>query len=153
MDDKQLLEAAARAGVALLGRIEPQPPKGIKYMLGDESWLPDEERAPRRLHCEEWGSLGPLELNPEIHDNGHGFRVRTSDFLAPSGAIGFIELNGVYYWTDTDEYGRKADSRAAAALDSGPAKVEGTAEPTSGQERLAHGGYVADGPGKVPPEE
>lgn len=52
------------------------------------------------------GNLGPMELNPEIKDNGHGFRVRSSDFLAPPGAIGFTSIDGVYYWTDTDQFGR-----------------------------------------------
>lgn len=92
----------------LLSKIEPQPPKGIKYMLGDESWLPVEKRSPIRLHCEEWGNLGPMELAPEIQDNGHGFRVRCTDFIAPDGAIGFTNIDGVYFWTDTDMFGHQS---------------------------------------------
>lgn len=84
----------------ILDRIEPQPPPGIKYMLGDESWLPPEQRAPLRLHCEEWGNLGPMELNPDIKPNKVGFRVRTTTIQAPAGARGFEKVDGVYYWTD-----------------------------------------------------
>lgn len=97
----------------LLSKIEPQPPTGIKYMLGGESWLPEELRSPVRLHCEEWGNLGPMELDPEIKDNGHGFRVRGSDFIAPKGALGFALVEGVYYWTDVDSYGRSSKERYA----------------------------------------
>lgn len=98
----------------ILQKIEPQPPRGIKYMLGGESWLPPGERKPYRLHCEEWGNLGPMELNPEIKPNAAGFRVRTTDFLAPEGAIGFTKIDGEYYWTDTDCFGRTAEEQAAA---------------------------------------
>jgi hypothetical protein len=86
----------------ILGKIEPQPPKGIKYMLGDESWMRPENRSPRCLHCEEWGSLGPMEMNSEIKPNKAGFRVRTTTIPAPEGARGFTEVDGVYYWTDKD---------------------------------------------------
>lgn len=96
----------------VLGKIEPQPPQGIKYMLGGETWLQPEKREPVRLHCEEWGNLGPMELNPKIKDNGHGFRCRSTDFPAPEGAIGFTEVKGVYYWTDTDMFGRSAEQRS-----------------------------------------
>ena len=94
----------------IIGKIEPQPPRGIKYMLGAESWLPPEKQEPLRLHCEEWGNLGPMELDPEIKPNKAGFRVRTSDFYPPPGAIGFALIDGVYYWTDTDQFGRKASA-------------------------------------------
>jgi hypothetical protein len=107
-------ERRAGAEMNILGRIEPQPPAGIKYMLGGETWLPPERRSPMRLHCEEWGNMGPLELNPEIQDNGHGFRVRTSDIPAPAGALGFTRTDGVYYWTDCDQFGRAADQQGAA---------------------------------------
>jgi len=90
----------------ILGKIEPQPPPGIKYMLGDESWMPVEKRSPRRLHCEEWGNLGPMELDPAIKPNKAGFRVRQSEFPAPDGAVGFTNVDGVYYWTNTDQFGR-----------------------------------------------
>lgn len=95
----------------ILGKIEPQPPQGIKYMLGDETWLPRNQRQPRRLHCEEWGNLGPMEMNPEIQPNSAGFRVRTTSIPAPEGALGFTEVDDIYYWTDTDEYGRDAAAR------------------------------------------
>jgi hypothetical protein len=84
---------------AMLIKIEPQPPKGIKYMLGEEAWLPVQERTPRRLLCEEWGNLGPMELNQVIQDNGHGFRVRLTEIVAPEGALGFTDVDGVYFWT------------------------------------------------------
>jgi hypothetical protein len=43
----------------IMGKIEPiQPPPGIKYMLGNESWLPAHERSLIRLHCEERATLG-----------------------------------------------------------------------------------------------
>lgn len=108
MDERTLLE---RAGINILGEIEPQPPKGIKYMLGDESWMQADKRSPRRLHCEEWGNLGPMELNQEIKPNKAGFRVRCTTIVAPAGAQGYIDIDGVYYWTDV-EYPL---TRAAAA--------------------------------------
>lgn len=98
----------------VLGRIEPQPPIGIKYMLGDETWLPQEKRSPLRLSCEEWGNLGPAELNPEIGPNEAGFRVRVTQFPAPEGALGFTSVNGVYFWTDTDMFGRTDAERLPA---------------------------------------
>ena len=105
-------QAMARARCDLLGPIDPQPPHGIKYMLGDETWLPVERRTKRRLFVEEWGNLGPMELDPSIQDNGHGFRVRTTEIEAPAGALGFARVGEAYYWTTTDEYGRTADERA-----------------------------------------
>jgi hypothetical protein len=99
-----------------LSKIEPQPPKGIKYMLGDETWMPVEKRSPRRLICEEWGNLGPMELDPAIKPNKAGFRVRVTEIPAPEGAYGFTDIDGVYFWTSTDMYGRTADECAAAAL-------------------------------------
>lgn len=48
--------------------IKPQPPVGcsIHYMLGAESWLPEEKRTPLRHHWEAW--WGPLfESRPEKH--------------------------------------------------------------------------------------
>ena len=86
--------------MAILERIEPQPPPGIKYMLGDESWMPLAERSPLCLHCEEWGNLGPMELDPEIKPNAAGFRVRTTTIEAPQGARGFEKIEGVYFWSD-----------------------------------------------------
>lgn len=97
----------------LLGKIEPPPPPGIKYMLGGETWMLEERRSPIRLHCEEWGNLGPMELNPKIQDNGHGFRCRDTERVAPKGALGFTQVDGVYYWTDVDMYGRTESERSA----------------------------------------
>lgn len=97
--------------MSALSRIEPQPPRGIKYMLGGETWLPPEERSPIRLHCEEWGNLGPAELDPEIQPNAAGFRVRTTTIPAPLGALGFALVGDVYFWTDTDMFGRTAGER------------------------------------------
>lgn len=44
-------------------RLVPQPPAecGINYMLGEESWLPVEDRTPVRRHFEAW--TGPLFQN------------------------------------------------------------------------------------------
>ena len=94
--------------MSILGKIEPQPPRGIKYMLGGERWKPESKRTPLRLICEEWGNLGPAELNPEILTNRAGFRVRHTEILAPFGAFGFTEVGGTYFWTDTDMFGRTA---------------------------------------------
>jgi len=95
----------------LLSKIEPQPPRGIKYMLGDESWMKPEDRSPLRLHCEEWGNLGPMELNPEIRPNKAGFRCRSTEFFPPPGARGFKLVDDGYYWTDTDCYEQMAEER------------------------------------------
>ena len=86
----------------IVGKIEPQPPEGIKYMLGAESWLPPKRQTPRRLECEEWGNLGPMELDPEIKANKAGFRVRSTTIPAPDGAFGFIKIEGAYYWIDQE---------------------------------------------------
>ena len=87
-------------GVVLLSKIDPTPPRGIKYMLGDEAWLPKEDRTPRRLLCEEWGNLGPLELDPDIPMNKIGLRVRHTEIIAPHGATGFAIVDGEYFWVD-----------------------------------------------------
>lgn len=97
----------------LLGLVDPPLPRAIAYMLGDETWLPPEKRTPRRIHVEEWGNLGPMELDPEIQPNAAGFRVRSSDRLAPPGALGFTRSGDVAHWTDVDEYGHTAEQRAA----------------------------------------
>ncbi len=81
-------------------------------MLGGESWLPADRQSPRRLHCEEWGNLGPMELVPTIKPNKVGFRVRSTEFLAPPGTLGFTQIDGVYYWTDTSVWDQMAAVRA-----------------------------------------
>lgn len=83
----------------LLGRIQPQPPTGIKYCVGGESWLAPWHRTPVRLVCEEWGHLGPMVLDQTIQPNKVGFRVRTTEIPAPNGAHWFTLIDGVYYWT------------------------------------------------------
>jgi hypothetical protein len=90
--------------MTIIGRMGPQPPKGIKYMLGGESWLPADKQTPIRMHCEEWGHLGPMVLDATIPPNAAGFRVRSTDFPAPEGAHGFTDIDGVYYWTREDNY-------------------------------------------------
>lgn len=48
--------------------VKPQPPSecSIHYMLGAESWLPENERSPLRHHWEAWG--GKLfDVRPEGH--------------------------------------------------------------------------------------
>lgn len=92
----------------VIALVEPQPVGQIHYMLGGESWLDAADQTPIRLHCEEWGNLGPMELNAAIPPNAAGFRVRSSDSIAPPGAIGVKEIDGKYFWTDTDCYGRVA---------------------------------------------
>jgi hypothetical protein len=99
----------------LLGEIFPQPPKGINYMLGGEPWLLPHHRGLFRLHCEEWGNLGPMELEPEIKRNKAGFRVRCTTFIAPAGVFGYTQKDGVYYWTDMDVWDQMAAARAQEA--------------------------------------
>lgn len=82
----------------LLSVIEPQP-RGIKYMLGGESWMDEKDQSPIRLNCEEWGNLGPMELNPEIEPNKAGLRVKCTETIAPENARGFTVVDGIYYWT------------------------------------------------------
>lgn len=101
----------------ILGRIEPQPPPGIKYMLGNESWMHPDSRSPERLFCEEWGALGAMELNPEIQPNNAGFRVRHTEIEAPEGAHGFTQIDGVYYWTDTSVWDQMRIDQAALTTD------------------------------------
>lgn len=91
---------SAKHTPTVLARIDPQPPQGIKYMLGNESWMLAHERGLICLHCEEWGNLGPMELNATIKKNKAGFRVRCTTLIAPPGAHGFTELPDGYYWTD-----------------------------------------------------
>jgi len=83
----------------IISRIEPQPPLGIKYMIGGESWLAQEERTETRLCCEEWGNLGPLVLDSSIKPNLSGLRVKLTHIPAPEGANGYTRVNGIYYWT------------------------------------------------------
>lgn len=90
--------------MSIVGPIEPQPPRGIKYMLGGESWLPADKRTPIRLNCEEWGNLGPAEIDPEIKPNAAGLRVRNTEFIAPEGARGFTQIDGTFYWSDKNQY-------------------------------------------------
>jgi hypothetical protein len=80
-------------------KMEPQPPPGIKYMLGAESWLPSSQQSPRRLSCEEWGNLGPMELDPSIQENNAGFRVRLTHIYAPDCATGYTRVGDEYFWT------------------------------------------------------
>ena len=94
----------------VLGRIDPQPPpQAIRYMVGDETWLRPEDGTPRRMICEEWGNLGP-----DIKPNRMGLRVRLTEIPAPLGALGFIERDGVIFWTDTDYFGRAFGDGASA---------------------------------------
>ena len=95
--------------MTIIGPIEPQPPRGIKYMLGDESWMPQEKRTPIRLECEEWANLGPLVLDASIPENKAGFRVRSTTIPAPDGARGFTKIDGVYYWTREDVWQQMAE--------------------------------------------
>ncbi|WP_372356943.1 hypothetical protein ACCP99_08085 [Xanthomonas sp. NCPPB 3443] len=86
----------------IISKIEPQPPEGLKYMIGGESWLPPEDRTPIRLVCEEWGNLGPAELNSEIQPNKPGLRVRATEIAAPIEALGYVRVSGIYFWTNWD---------------------------------------------------
>jgi hypothetical protein len=78
-------------------RIEPQPPRGIKYIVGDESWLAPEKRTPLRLICEEWGQIGPMVIDSSIKPNAAGFPVRVTEFLIPEG-MAYTKVDGAYYW-------------------------------------------------------
>ena len=95
----------------ILGKIEPQPVGQINYIIGNETWLKPDERTPVRLVSENWGNLGCLELNPEILPNKSGMRVKVDYHYAPEGAIGHTKVDGIYYWTDTDCYGRTKEER------------------------------------------
>lgn len=97
----------------LLAAVSPPPPKGISYVLGNESWKDAKDRTPVRLHVEEWGNLGPMELNPEIKPNAAGFRVRSTEILAPPGAYGVEEVGGVLYWSTRDVWGREHSANKA----------------------------------------
>ena len=79
-------------------KICPQPPRGITYMVGGESWLPLGKRTPRRLVCEEWGNLGPLGLDASIPPNAAGLRVRLTSYETPLWADDYDLVAGVYYW-------------------------------------------------------
>ncbi len=72
-------------------------------MLGDESWRPVEERTKRRLVCEEWGNLGPMELDSTIKPNKAGFRVRITEIECPVGMNDIEEQDGIYYWKNTHD--------------------------------------------------
>lgn len=69
MADRPIIFSAPMILALLAGRktqtrrLVPQPPAecGINYMLGEESWLPVEERTPVRRHFEAW--TGPLFQN------------------------------------------------------------------------------------------
>lgn len=65
--------------------VKPQPPAecGIHYMLGNESWLPPEDRTPLRHTWEAWG--GPL-----YHSRPAGYMCGVHDALCPYGAPGDV---------------------------------------------------------------
>ena len=90
--------------MTLLGPVNPPPPRGIKYCIGGESWLPARKRTPVRMVCEEWGHLGPMLIDPTIPKNAAGFYVRSTQIMAPKGAYWFTEIHGIYYWTAEDPY-------------------------------------------------
>jgi len=85
--------------------MDPQPPRGIRYLLGRESWLAESAQTPLRLHIEQWGNLGPMELDPTITANAAGFRVRSLDIPAPEWARGFATRDGVLVWTSGARHG------------------------------------------------
>lgn len=108
MSDTRKTEDGQGMALALeswLGAVTPTPPKGIRYVVGGESWKDPADRSPVRLIIEEWGNLGPMEMNPEIKPNAAGFRVRVTEILAPDGARGVEEVNGVLHWSIRDTYG------------------------------------------------
>jgi len=83
MSDRPILFSAPMVRALLAGAktqtrrvLKPQPPTecSIRYMLGNESWLPADERTPLRHHWEAWG--GPLyQQRPEKALAGY-FEVR-----------------------------------------------------------------------------
>ncbi len=72
-------------------KIIPQPPKGIKYMVGHQSWLPKEKQTQRILVTEMWG------IRPTIGLCGH------VQITAPDGYEDYVELSGIYYWCKLTE--------------------------------------------------
>lgn len=90
MKERPILFSGPMVRALLAGRktqtrraLKPQPPAecSIHYMLGNESWLPADERTPLRHHWEAWG--GPLyEARPAKALAG-SFEVR-----CPYGAPG-----------------------------------------------------------------
>jgi hypothetical protein len=92
---------AGSGEMTALKRIEPQPPDcSIKYMIGDETWLPAEQRTPLRLVCEEWGSLGHMLIDATIPRNKAGFDLRVTEIPAPEGARHCAKVDGSWFWTD-----------------------------------------------------
>jgi hypothetical protein len=79
MKARPILFSAAMVQALLAGSktqtrriVKPQPPSecGIHYMLGNESWLPVEERKPLRHSWEAWGGA-LFEGRPDGHLCGH----------------------------------------------------------------------------------
>src|SRR5687768_987683 len=103
--------------MTLLGCVNPQPPSGIKYCVGGESWLPARKRTPVRMVCEEWGHLGPMVLDPTIQKNAAGLRVRVTEIVAPKGAKWFTAIHGTYFWTKEDSYELMRESSRSADAD------------------------------------
>jgi hypothetical protein len=81
----------------ILAPLDPQPPKGMKYVLGGESWKDPADRSPIRLVVEEWGVDGCWTKG--------GFNCRVTEFLAPPGARGIEEKDGMLHWSTRDSYG------------------------------------------------
>lgn len=74
-------------------RVDPQPPRGaIILRLGNESWLPVEDRKPRHLFYEDWS-------NPSGKPSGGGFPVDLTIVEAPAGYDFIRWVDGVLYWT------------------------------------------------------
>ena len=96
---------ALRAEIARVEPMDPQPPHGIRYLVGNQSWLKPEDRTPLTLVVEQWGNLGPMELDPSIRPNRAGFRVRELTFLAPAWARGFATRSGLLVWTSEYRHG------------------------------------------------
>lgn len=82
-----------------IARVDPQPPRGIHYVIGGESWLDPQDRTPVRLVIEEWGIPGCYTKV--------GFNVRATEIVAPPGVYG-VERgdDGVLYWSRRDCFGR-----------------------------------------------
>ncbi len=122
MADRPILFSAPMVRALLAGTktqtrrvIKQQPPKecGINYMLGNESWLPVEQRTPVRRIFEAWGG-GLYDRKPQEHMCGLFEivpRIQPGDRLDPAMEIpGYpdycVGISGIVYSRKGGEWSR-----------------------------------------------